>query len=172
MAKRIKFFAAKADMISMLDKLAGKLPFEIKYVKDGSCEEPVIFYRAEDIPGLGRLNKSHCEKCFLIMKKDEPVSVDRQLRTPAVYQSFNPASLAFYPGGLSSDNFCLIHGQFAVMDDNEISTVLFKTVRSILGREFIGIRGWYIGREAREMYGKVSFACIGSNEPEDHHFRL
>lgn len=34
------------------------------------------------------------------------------------------------------------------------------------------IRGWYIGKEAESLYGKLRFICIGVSEPESYDFRI
>ncbi len=61
---------------------------------------------------------------------------------------------------------------FATMEDNEVSDGLIKTVRKILSSECRKIRGWYIGKEAESLYGKLRFICIGVSEPESYDFRI
>ena len=112
-------------MISILSKLEEQLSYEIKYIqcgkKDGS------FYRTiKDIPGLGTLQKNHGEISFIIMPADAEVTINEYGQ---VYQGENKCSLGFDPSGISEDGTGLIHGMFAIMDDNEISLELFKAVK-------------------------------------------
>ena len=61
---------------------------------------------------------------------------------------------------------------FAIMEENEISSELFKIVKKIMNAECKHIQGWYIGKEAEELYGKLRFICIGLNEPEIFDFKI
>ena len=38
-----------------------------------------------------------------------------------------------------------------------MSDGLYKAVRKILNAEFRKVRGWYIGKEAGRLYGKLRF---------------
>ena len=168
MTNRINFFATKNDMISILSKLEEQLSYEIKYIqcgkKDGS------FYRTiKDIPGLGNLQKNHGEISFIIMPADAVVTINEYGQ---VYQGENKCSLGFDPSGISEDGTGLIHGMFAIMDDNEISFELFKAVKKLMKAECRISRGWHIGKEAEGLYGKLRFICIGLNEPESFDFRI
>ena len=53
-----------------------------------------------------------------------------------------------------------------------MSDVLYKAVRKILNAEFRKVRGWYIGKEAGRLYGKLRFICIGLSEPELYDFKI
>lgn len=168
MTNRINFFATKNDMISILSKLEEQLSYEIKYIqcgkKDGS------FYRTiKDIPGLGTLQKNHGEISFIIMPADAVVTINEYGQ---VYQGENKCSLGFDPSGISEDGTGLIHGMFAIMDDNEISFELFKAVKKLMKAECRINRGWHIGKEAEDLYGRLRFICIGLNEPESFDFRI
>jgi hypothetical protein len=168
MTNRINFFATKNDMISILSKLEEQLSYEIKYIqcgkKDGS------FYRTiKDIPGLGTLQKNHGEISFIIMPADAEVTINEYGQ---VYQGENKCSLGFDPSGISEDGTGLIHGMFAIMDDNEISFELFKAVKKLMKAECRISRGWHIGKEAEDLYGRLRFICIGLNEPESFDFRI
>lgn len=168
MTNRINFFATKNDMISILSKLEEQLSYEIKYIqcgkKDGS------FYRTiKDIPSLGTLQKNHGEISFIIMPADAVVTINEYGQ---VYQGENKCSLGFDPSGISEDGTGLIHGMFAIMDDNEISFELFKAVKKLMKAECRISRGWHIGKEAEDLYGRLRFICIGLNEPESFDFRI
>ena len=80
--------------------------------------------------------------------------------------------MEFDPSGISEDGTGLIHGMFATMEDNEMSDGLYKAVRKILNAEFRKVRGWYIGKEAGRLYGKLRFICIGLSEPELYDFKI
>ncbi len=168
MTNRINFFATKNDMISILSKLEEQLSYEIKYIqcgkKDGS------FYRTiKDIPGLGNLQKNHGEISFIVMPADAVVTINEYGQ---VYQGENKCSLGFDPSGISEDGTGLIHGMFAIMDDNEVSFELFKAVKKLMKAECRISRGWHIGKEAEDLYGRLRFICIGLNEPESFDFRM
>ena len=168
MAKRINFFATKNDMISVLSKLEEQFPHDLKYIQCGKsdCNE---YGSVKDIPGLGTLKEKHNEISYLIMRKDDEVTLNEH---GLVYPGENARSLEFDPAGISEDGTGLIHGMFATMEDNEISDVLFKAVRKILNADCRKIRGWYTGKEAESLYGKLRFICIGLNEPELYDFKM
>ena len=67
-----------------------------------------------------------------------------------VYHGENKCSLGFDPSGISEDGTGLIHGMFTIMDENEISLELFKTVKKLMKAECKISRGWHIGKEAKE----------------------
>ena len=168
MAKRIKFFATRNDMISVLSKLEEQLSYEIKYVQCGKTNQK-IYRTVKDIPVLGTLKEKHGEISFLIMRKNDEIITNRHGQ---VYQGENVCSLEFDPSGISEDGTGLIHGMFAIIEDNEISSELFKIVKRVMNAEYKKSEGWYIGKEAEELYGKLRFICIGLNEPELYDFRI
>ena len=168
MAKRINFFATRDDMISILSKLEEQLSRELKYVQCGKKEQ-ISYSSVKGIPALGMLNEKHSEISFLIMPNEDEVATNANGQ---VYQGNNLNSMEFDPSGISADGTGLIHGVFATMEDNEISTELFKAVKKIMNSECAKFRGWYIGKEAEGLYGKLRFICIGINEPEEYDFRI
>lgn len=168
MSKRINFFATKNDMTSILLKLEEQFSHGLKYVQCGKNER-ISYETANDIPGLGTLKEKHSEISFLIMRKDEEVT---STQSGQVYQGDNPRSLEFDPSGISEDGKGMIHGMFAVMEDNEISDGLLKAVKKILNSECKKVRGWYVGKEAESLYGKLRFICIGLSEPEEYDFKI
>ena len=168
MSKRINFFATKNDMVSVLSEMEEQLPFGIKYIQCGKTDS-ISYSTVKDIPGLGTLKEKHSEISFLIMPNDEEVT---STQSGQVYQGDNPRSLEFDPSGISEDGTGLIHGLFATMEDNEISDGLLKAVKKIMNSECKKVRGWYIGKEAESLYGKLRFICIGLSEPEEYDFKI
>lgn len=168
MVKRINFFATKNDMVSVLSEMEEQLPFGIKYIQCGKTDS-ILYSIVKDIPGLGTLKEKHSEISFLIMPNDEEVT---STQSGQVYQGDNPRSLEFDPSGISEDGTGLIHGLFATMEDNEISDGLLKAVKKIMNSECKKVRGWYIGKEAESLYGKLRFICIGLSEPEEYDFKI
>ena len=168
MVKRINFFATKNDMVSVLSEMEEQLPFGIKYIQCGKTDS-ILYSTVKDIPGLGTLKEKHSEISFLIMPNDEEVTANQ---SGQVYQGDNPRSLEFDPSGISEDGTGLIHGLFATMEDNEISDGLLKAVKKIMNSECKKVRGWYIGKEAESLYGKLRFICIGLSEPEEYDFKI
>ena len=168
MVKRINFFATKNDMVSVLSEMEEQLPFGIKYIQCGKTDS-ILYSTVKDIPSLGTLKEKHSEISFLIMPNDEEVT---STQSGQVYQGDNPRSLEFDPSGISEDGTGLIHGMFATMEDNEISDGLLKAVKKIMNSECKKVRGWYIGKEAESLYGKLRFICIGLSEPEEYDFKI
>ena len=168
MSKRINFFATKNDMVSVLSEMEEQLPFGIKYIQCGKTDS-ILYSTVKDIPGLGTLKEKHSEISFLIMPNDEEVT---STQSGQVYQGDNPRSLEFDPSGISEDGTGLIHGLFATMEDNEISDGLLKAVKKIMNSGCKKVRGWYIGKEAESLYGKLRFICIGLSEPEEYDFKI
>ena len=168
MAKRMNFFATENDMISVLSKMEKQISFDIRYIQCGKTDYK-RYKTVKDIPGLGTLKEKHGEISFLIMRKDDEINKNQQGQ---VYQGENVFSLEFDPSGISEDKTGLIHGMFAIMEENEISSELLKTIKKIMNAECKKIKGWYIGKEAEELYGKLRFICIGLNEPEIYDFKI
>jgi hypothetical protein len=168
MAKRINFFATKNDLLSILSKMEEQLAYDIKYIPCGKTDS-ISYGKIKDIPGLGTLSEKHSEISYLIMRSDEKVTLNKYGQ---IYPGENSRSLEFDPSGISRDGTGLIHGMFATMEDNEVSDGLIKIVRKILSSECRKIRGWYIGKEAESLYGKLRFICIGVSEPESYDFRI
>lgn len=168
MAKRIRFFATKGDMISILSRMEEQLSYDIKYTQCGK-PGPILYKTVSDIPGLGTLRERHNEISFIIMRADDEVKLNK---FGQVYPGDNSQSLGFDPSGISEDGTGLIHGEFTVMEDNEISAGLFSMVKKIMRSECRMIRGCYIGKEAEDMYGKLRFICIGISEPEIYDFKI
>ena len=168
MAKRINFFSTKKDMISILSKLEEQIPYDLIYIQYGKSEL-ISYGTVKDIPCLGTLKEKHSEISYLIMRSDEEVTLNQ---CGQVFPGENSRSMEFDPSGISSDGTGLIHGMFATMEDNEISDGLLKATRKILNAECRKIRGWYIGKEAESLYGKLRFICIGLSEPELYDFKI
>ena len=168
MTKRINYFATKDDMITILSELEGQLGYDVKYVQCAKTER-ITYETVKDIPALGNLKNTHGEISYLIMRKDDEVTANS---SGQIYQGDNSRSLEFDPSGISEDGTGLIHGMFATMEDNEISEGMLKAVRKILNSECKKIRGWYIGKEAGSLYGKLRFICIGVSEPEIYDFEV
>ena len=168
MAKRINFFATRSDMEQLIESVIDELGFEAEIVNTDNT----IFESVRDISDLGKLDKTHNEKTFLIMKKGEERVLHKIPGGVRVYPGENPRSLEFDPSGISSDGLCLIHGMLSTMEDNEISTELMKTSKRVIKRSFESVNGWYIGPEAMGLKGKVRFVCIGVNEPEEYDLQI
>ena len=168
MAKRINYFATKNDMISILSKLEEQFSYDLQYIQCGKTDL-ILYETVKGIPGLGMLKEKHNEISFLIMRSDEEVTVNE---FGQIYPGDNSRSLEFDPSGISSDGTGLIHGMFATIEDNEISEGLLKAVRKILNAECKKVRGWYIGKEAEGLYGKLRFICIGLSEPDIYDFKI
>ena len=168
MTKRINFFATKNDMIAVLSKMEEQLSFDIKYVQCGKTDWK-SYGTVKDIPSLGSLKEKHGEISFLIMRKVDEVKTNQYGQ---VYQGENNRSLEFDPPGISEDGTGLIHGMFATMEDNEISITLRNAVKKIMKTECKKSKGWYIGKEAEGLYGKLRFICIGLSEPDIYDFKI
>ena len=89
MAKRINFFATRKDMVQLLLSVIDELSFEAEIIN----MDNTVFERVEDIPDLGRFDKSHMEKYFLIMKKGEERKLHVIPDGVRVYPGENPRSL-------------------------------------------------------------------------------
>ena len=84
----------------------------------------------------------------------------------------NSTCLGFSPSGLTADETCLIHGQFSIMDKNEISDTLMKAAAKALRKHCKRFKGWYFGQEAEQLNGKVRYITIGISEPQEYDFKI
>ena len=178
MNKRLLLFATRNDLISILNNFQKLLSFEIKYTKAGNIldNQPETFFTAEEIPHLGALKSNkHCSENYIILKKDIPV-VTKEINSQnqgtiyAVYDSLNDTCMSFSPSGFNPDEDCLIHGQFVIMNENDISKEMMKMIKKVLRNNCKIVRGWYIGHEAEQLNGKVRFVTIDVNEPIEYDF--
>ena len=177
MSKRLTFFATKKDMIDIFNSFCELLPFKIKYVyTDMSCDIPDVFYSIEDIPHIGYLHsQSHCSENYIILKENIPIVINKLVSDEvyyAVYSSENITCMSFSPSGLNIDGDCLIHGQFAIMNENDISKEMMKMIKKALRNNCKLVRGWYVGHEAEQLNGKVRYITVGVNEPQEYDFKL
>lgn len=178
MNKRILLFATKNDMICILNSFQKLLSFDIKYVKAGNIpdNQPEVFFDAAEIPHLGFLKTDkHCTENYIILKKDISI-VTKEINSQnrgvihVVYDSMNDTCMSFSPSGFNSTGDCLIHGQFAIINENDTSKEMMKIIKKALKNNCITVRGWYIGHEAEQLNGKVRFITIGVNEPIEYDF--
>lgn len=180
MNRKLFFFATKNDLLFIMNTFCELLPFEVKYFKTGNMpnDQPEIFSCIEELPHIGMTySKSHCSDNYCIMKKDIPVVTERIDSNTSetlycVYDSMNSTCLGFSPSCLTVDGSCLIHGQFTIMDKNEISDTLMKAAAKALRKHCKCVKGWYLGQEAECLNGKVRYITIGITEPQEYDFKL
>ena len=160
--------------MSLLKEVEETIPFDVKYILSYDINivtEKVLEYKnVEQIPNLDRLTKGHSEKSFLITRSDMKPEIKDTPIGVKVNQGENPESVGFDPSGFSEDGSCLIHGIFSMMEENVISKELFNTIRRLMNKHFIKLRGWYFGDDAKSLCGQVRYICIGVNEPEEYDF--
>ena len=49
---------------------------------------------------------------------------------------------------------------------------MFNVIKKSIRKQFTNVRGWYIGEEASQIYGKVRFVTISANEPIEYDFKI
>ena len=134
MNSRLLFFATKNDSIEIFKNFCELLSFDVKYVKSGNMpnNSPDILSSIEEIPHLGFLKSNkHCSENYIILKKDVPIEIKKIISYDndvfySIVPSENITSMIFSPSGLNIDGDCLIHGQFAIMNENDIVLILGK----------------------------------------------
>ena len=165
MRKRIIFFATKNDMIAIFNMFCELVSFEIRIVAINEMSNSInVYYSIEELPHLGQLHSNnHCSENYIILKSDIPIEVNNNIID-------NRTCIFFSPSGFSPDEECLIHGQFAMMDENDTSKELMKAMNKVLKKCCKCVRGWYIGNEATQLQGIKRFITIGVNEPPEYDF--
>lgn len=180
MNHRIPFFATKCDMIRLLNCFSEMFRFPIIYVKTGNFENNIIpiYHKIDSIPNLGLLSSdNHCSECYLIMKNNEMI-VKNELTSSnkkhiySIFASQNLNSIVFYPSGFDNNSTCLIHGQISLISTSSDSKDMFNVIKKCIRKQFTNVRGWYIGEEASQIYGKVRFVTISANEPIEYDFKI
>jgi hypothetical protein len=180
MNSRLLFFATKNDSIEIFKNFCELLSFDVKYVKSGNMpnNSPDILSSIEEIPHLGFLKSNkHCSENYIILKKDVPIEIKKIISYDndvfySIVPSENITSMIFSPSGLNIDGDCLIHGQFAIMNENDISKEMMKMIKKALRNNCKLVRGWYVGHEAEQLNGKVRYITVGVNEPQEYDFKL
>lgn len=174
--RRILFFATKKDMINVFLQLNT----ELNFVKTGNHPKGsmLIYSSIEKIPDLNFYKyNSHCVDNYLVVNTNTKINVEEiQLRggeiVKSVYQSFNMDSIVFSPGGVYYKNNCLIHSQIATMSNSTCSKYLFNALYKSIRKQFQCYSGWWIGKEAMELYGNYRFITMGVDEPELYDFKI
>ncbi|WP_294412661.1 hypothetical protein [uncultured Ruminococcus sp.] len=180
MTKRIVFFATKNDMIRIFGIFYELLSFEIRIVRAGNMQNnsPNTMLSIEEIPHLGVLDSNtHRSENYIILKKDIPI-VTKEINSKnhgtfySIYDSMNETCISFSPSGFNCDGDCLIHGEVAIMNENDISKELMNSITKAIKKSCKNVRGWYIGHEAEQLNGKVRYITVSANEPQEFDFKF
>ena len=151
---RIGFFAAKSDLIAVLDDFETRRA--IKYVLMSSSGGPKTeeWTRGADIPSLGYADGSQTYACKSFLITDTHTHVNPQRITHYdgshrfdVDQLINPDSITFIPGGEWKD-LMMIAGLFGTASNSEISRSLMGLARRAIRKHFTKVQAFWVGPEA------------------------
>lgn len=175
MNKRFSIIATKNDMIEILTIFGDLLSYEIKYVKEGPFQGDFseIFDKIEDIPDLGYLHSdSHLAVSYLIMQRNTKIKYEELKGEKGLIRSVsygdNDESIIFFPSGFSINEDCLIHGEFTIKEENEVSKEMMKNIKKSLKKCCMYVNNCFIGKEALILKNRVRYIMIGVGEPQEY----
>ena len=178
--KRLLFFATKNDMLHIFENYVLKYGKKMQYVEEGNHYNcPITIYNSiNELPELGFLDSpNHCSLSYLVLSDSELINTESlylkdRSKVYAVYQNLNPNSVVFSPSGIYKKNKSLIHGQLSTISESDISKALFKEIKSVIKNSFLNYKGWYIGAEAKNLYGKIRFVTISADSPTEYDLKI
>ncbi|MFV2059531.1 MAG: hypothetical protein ACC653_02540 [Gammaproteobacteria bacterium] len=150
--KQFSFFATKDDLIEVLIAVATKSSYHFASTSEVDDEIPNIYTSVSELVDLsiavfGDQNK---EKTFLLISSDATLKVRKaeQRRGGKKYfldQLSHPESVVLKPGGVFSEEECIIAGQVGTTTDDKWSVDLYKILFSEFKKQFIKIKSFYVG---------------------------
>jgi len=178
MTKRINIYALRQDLLDTLRQAESLVA--LKYVLMDSSQKPKqqVWYRAEDIPGLGECNGSQSNLChsYLMTLKDLPIQarkieqIDGTHRF-AIDQLINPNSIIFIPGGKLNATIILA-GTFGTASDSKISQGLMKQVSASVRKRFTKIHAYWVGPDALRQFRDGKRLTISEHSPAIYDLRV
>jgi len=171
--KAVDFFATRTDLESGFRAIEKQQPVKLVRIDDYQTKTIPVIGSMVLIPDLGKVadRRSHDFLVVPASKKPRPyrvVQVGRKRDFPAkiaialaimkirppggkvlyhVYQSNNPCSIVFAPGGFLNQK-TLIAGRISTIHDNRTSLALYKLFCSELLRGFSSVQSFEVGPEA------------------------
>lgn len=161
MAKHVYFYAAGADLLSVLAEVEAKrrvvyVPMD-PIVKPEGTPAPETLTHGADLPDLGRATDASASSCRGYLVTDEERHVMPRKITSndgtiwyAIDQLANPDTVEFSPGGVWTDEIVL-HGRVATISDTEPAQRLMRLFRNAIKRHFVRVRAFWVGPEAESF---------------------
>lgn len=173
----IKFFATKNDMINIFREYKGKLSFyDDKTIKNE--ENFVIYHDIEELPDLGITHcQNHYFNIYVVINPESKLAVEERFlatgeKVKKINRGCNADAIHFYPSAINFEKKSIIHGQFVAISDSLFAKKLYNRMCYIVKKQCQGYWGWWIGKEAMELYGEYRFITIGIGEPVLYDFRI
>ncbi len=85
----------------------------------------------------------------------------------AVDQLINPDSITFSHGGFFSPEI-LLYGRVATVSDSAVAKKLFRAFSSAIAKEFIRIKGYWVGPQANGLLRKGCRLTMGAHSPKEY----
>lgn len=177
MSRRRGFFATRADLLSLLEKVEAQR--SLHYVRSGNHDSKSveIIDNARSIEQLGIAlvgDRNHVPSYLLVDAKTKVNTERIQLRRGgvkyAVYQSENPKSIALNPGGeFGSD--AIIAGDVGTVSRDTDSLSLFTLLSKQLKKDFAYINGWYVSKGALEAMDSGLRLTANVKSPPEYDLR-
>ena len=143
-----------------------------------SSKEINEYYSLEEYKDIG-INKSgnHVTERFLVVEKDYTVKVREVLQSDDkvmyyVDQKNNENSVVFWPGGVY-DNKYLICGHMGTIHLEDKSKLIFDIIQKNIKKKCkTKVGRYYVGEEAKNLYGDMRFITISINQPSEYDLKL
>lgn len=178
MAKEIRFFATKSDLLSILRLTEEKMP--MKYIRTGgySAAGAIEEYKSLMTYGDLGINKSgdHQNESFLVIRAEDSLALNDCClleggRRYFVDQLKNEQSVVLWPGGIYGDKF-LVHGHVGTIHTNVTANKLYDVFQKAIKRQCnIKVNGFYISSDVLNLH-RSGFRLITINVRQSPEYDL
>jgi hypothetical protein len=155
----VNFFATKADLEKLLGVIETKQ--ELQFVRTGLFDVAVqnrVLTLLDSNLGIAAKGDNNQEATYLVANRMESI----QIRTVpqhgggvkyAIDQQANSKTIVFRPGGVFNER-CVIVGFAGTISEEPASLSLFRLFAKEIKRQFVKIKSFHVGNEARELMAK------------------
>lgn len=178
MGKSLYFFLTKNDLISILENVEQII--SLKYVWEDSYTTNEIeeYTSLIEYVELG-INKSgeQQEESFLVLEKSDKLIVREVPQFDGGYryivdQEKNMDSIDIWPGGIYGDKY-LICGHLGTISNSDKSLKIFSIFQKAIINQCKIKRGrYYVGEDAKNLYGKRRFITMYAGQPVEFDLQL
>lgn len=173
----IRFFATKKDMINLFREYNGNLLFyNEKAVK--SDEIITVYHDISELPNLGITHcQNHCFDIYVAITSESKLSIKEEIlangvKVKKINRENNADAIHFFPSAINAEEKSIIHGQFVAISNSSLAKKMYNRMCYIVKKQCQGYCGWWIGKEAMELYGNYRFITIGVGELELYDFKI
>lgn len=159
MAKEIRFFATKSDLLSILRETEEMMP--VKYIRTGSysAADAIEGYKSLlTYENLGiNISGDHQNESFLVIRAEDSLTLNDCCivggsRRYFVDQLKNEQSVVLWPGGVYGGKF-LVHGHIGTIHTNTTAKKLYGVFQKAIKKQCnVKVNGFYISSDVLNLH--------------------